>query len=188
MIAAVVLAAGGATRFGTTKQLARYRGKPLVQHAVDAARDAGIEDVVVVVGHDRERVTSVIRGVRFAVNDRYAEGQSTSVIAGIDALGPDVEGAVVVLADQPGITGHHVRALLDAASRDPRPIARLVFADGRGPTLLRREIWDDVRVLTGDAGARLLADARPELVLEVRIPEPAPLDVDTPDDLRRLDG
>jgi molybdenum cofactor cytidylyltransferase len=76
VIAAVVLAAGEATRFGATKQLERYRGKPLVQRAVDAARGAGIEDVVVVVGHDAERVAAAVTDARTVLNARYTEGQS----------------------------------------------------------------------------------------------------------------
>ncbi len=188
MIAAVVLAAGEATRFGATKQLERYRGKPLVQRAVDAARGAGIEDVVVVVGHDAERVAAAVTDARTVLNERYAEGQSTSLVAGIDAVGADADAVVVLLADQPGITAEHVRALIDATTVRAEPIVRLVFVDGRGPTLLRPAIWEEVRALTGDVGARTLAERRPDLVFEAPIAEPAPRDVDTPEDLRRLDG
>ena len=188
MIAAVVLAAGEATRFGATKQLETYRGKPLVRHAVDAARDAGIQEVVVVVGHDGERVAAAVRDARIVVNARYAEGQSTSLIAGLDALGPGADAAVILLADQPGVTSRVVRALTDAAATNAHEIVRLAFAQGRGPTLLRRAVWDEVRALTGDAGARVLAERRPELVFEARVAGPAPVDVDTPEDLERLDG
>lgn len=188
MIGAVVLAAGRATRFGTTKQLERYRGKPLVQHAVDAARAAGVGDVVVVVGHDRERVAAGVTGCRIVVNERYADGQSTSLIAGIDALAHGADGAVVLLADQPDVTADHVRALIEAAASRREPIVRLVFADGRGPTLLRRAVWGEVRELTGDTGARALAERRPGLVFELEIDGPAPGDVDTREDLRSLDG
>lgn len=187
MIAAVVLAAGEGTRFGATKQLAVHRDRPLVQHAVDAARGAGIADVVVVVGHDRDRVTAVVTGARIVVNERFAEGQSTSLSAGIDALGAEAEAAIVLLADQPGVTSEHVRTLIDASATRPQPILRLAFADGRGPSLLRREVWDDVRRLSGDTGARVISERRPDLVFEVVVEAPAPIDVDTPGDLRRLD-
>jgi CTP:molybdopterin cytidylyltransferase MocA len=81
-----------------------------------------------------------------------------------------------------------VRALTDAAKTNPQEIVRLAFAEGRGPTLLRRAIWDEARALTGDTGARVIAERRPELVFEARVAGPAPVDVDTPEDLERLDG
>jgi molybdenum cofactor cytidylyltransferase len=189
VIAAVVLAAGRATRFGSTKQLERHRGTPLVLHAVAAAREAGIDEVVVVVGHDAERVTAAVADqAPVVVNERYRQGISTSLVAGIDALGDDVEAAIVLLADQPAITAGHLRSLIAAMSSRPEPILRLVYADGRGPTLLRRGVWDQVRTLTGDAGARTLAEQRPDLVFEVTVAGAAPIDVDTREDLRRLDG
>jgi molybdenum cofactor cytidylyltransferase len=188
VIAAVVLAAGTGSRFGGTKQLVDVGGNPLVRHAVDAARDAGIEDVVVVVGHDADAVAEAVSdtGARIVENPRFAQGQSTSLAAGLDALGPEVAGAVVLLADQPGITGDLVRALLDAAPHRPEPIIRLRFADAPGPALLRRESWDEIRALEGDLGARALIDARPELVFDARVESSAPPDVDTPADLERL--
>jgi molybdenum cofactor cytidylyltransferase len=185
VIAALVLAAGTGSRFGATKQLETFGGKPLVQHAIDAARDAGIGDVVVVVGHDADRVASAVTGARIVVNERYAGGLSTSLVAGINAVG-DAEGVVVLLADQPTVTAAHVGALVGAAAARAEPIVRVRHPDGRGPTLLRREVWAELRALEGDTGARALAERRPDLVWEVDVPGPAPIDVDTPEDLRRL--
>ena len=114
MISALVLAAGEGTRFGGTKQLEILRDKPLVQHAVDAASGGGVDEIVVVLGHDALRVRDALdlpEGARFVVNERYADGQSTSLAAGLRALDPQTEGAVVLLADQPGIR------------RPPRPVA-----------------------------------------------------------------
>ena len=188
MIAAIVLAAGTSSRFGRLKQLATYRGRPLVQHAIDTAREAGIGDVVVVVGLEADRVAAAVRDARVVHNPRYTEGQSTSLAAGLDALGPEVDGAVVLLGDQPEIGSNHIRALLEAAANAEHPIVRLRFADAPGPALLRREIWDDVRALEGDAGARTLIERRPELVREVPVPGRAPVDIDTPADLERADA
>jgi CTP:molybdopterin cytidylyltransferase MocA len=189
VIAAVVLAAGTGSRFGGTKQLATVGGKPLVRHAVDTARQAGIDEVVVVVGHEagmvREAVGTIARVVH---NRRFSEGQATSLAAGLDALGEDVDAAVVLLADQPGVTGEHVEALVQAAAHRVEPIVRLRFEDGPGPALLRRSIWDEARALTGDAGARALIERRPDLVFEAVVEGAAPSDVDTAADLERLDG
>jgi molybdenum cofactor cytidylyltransferase len=193
VISAIVLAAGEGRRFGGTKQLERLRGKPLVQHAVDTAAAAGVEEVVVVVGHDAERVRGAVQlptGARIAVNDRYAEGQSTSLAAGLRSLDASSEAAVVLLADQPGIEARHVRALVDAFNEEAREhaILRIRFRDGPGPALLARSMWEEATSLTGDTGARALFDADPGRVRWVELDEDAPPDVDRPEDLERGDG
>ena len=186
MIAAVVLAAGGGSRFGGTKQLAVVRGTPLVRRAVEAARGAGIERILVVVGNDADAV-AVAAGpdAEIVRNDNWRKGQSSSLVAALDAAHDDVEGVVVLLADQPSIREEHVRALLDASAARPEPIVRLRFADAPGPALLRRDVWDELRRLRGDVGARALIERRPGLVFDVVISAPAPLDVDTRADLDR---
>jgi molybdenum cofactor cytidylyltransferase len=190
VISAIVLAAGEGRRFGGTKQLERLRGKPLVQHAIDAAAAGGVEEIVVVVGHDAARVRDAAElpaGARVVVNDRFAEGQSTSLAAGVRALDPSSDAAIVLLADQPGIEARHVRTLIEAfddAAREPE-ILRIRFRDGPGPTLLARSVWNEVTWLTGDRGARALFDAQPGRVRWVTIEEDAPRDVDRPDDLER---
>jgi molybdenum cofactor cytidylyltransferase len=187
MIAAVVLAAGAGSRFGATKQLEMVGGRALVRHSVDAARDSGIELVVVVVGHDADAVIAAAGdGVEIVRNERWADGQSSSLRAGLDALGDRAEAAVVLPADQPGIGAEHVRTLLEAAGARSEPIVRLRFADAPGPALLRRAIWDDVRALSGDIGARAVAERRPDVVFEATIASAAPIDVDTPEDLERV--
>jgi molybdenum cofactor cytidylyltransferase len=187
MIAAVVLAAGSGSRFGGTKQVALLDGKPLVRHAVDAARGAGIAEVVVVVGHDADAVARAAGSdVSIVRNPRHAEGQSTSLTAGLDALGDDVDAVVVLLADQPLVTGEMVRGLVETASSRAEPIVRLRFVDGPGPALLRRSVWDDVRALEGDTGARAVAERWPDLVFEAFVAMAAPGDVDTPSDLDRV--
>jgi molybdenum cofactor cytidylyltransferase len=195
VIAAVVLAAGSGSRFGGTKQLALLDGKPLVRHAVEAAREAGIADVAVVVGYDAEAVaTAAGPEASIVANPRHAEGQSTSLVAGLDALGDDVDAAVILLADQPGITAGMIRNLVETAASRREPIVRLRFVDGPGPALLGRSVWDDVRRLEGDTGARELVQRRPNLVFEAFVDIAAPRDVDTPADLdgvrdeRRADG
>ena len=189
MISAVVLAAGEGRRFGATKQIEPLRGKPLVQYAVDAAADAGIEDVVVVVGHDAERVRAVVElppGARVVVNDRYAEGQSTSLAAGLGALGASSEAAVVLLADQPGIEARHVRSLIDAFDAAPdTEIMRVRFRKEPGPALLARSVWEEAATIKGDTGARALIEEDPDRVRWVTLDEDTPRDVDRPADLER---
>jgi molybdenum cofactor cytidylyltransferase len=186
VISGVVLAAGTASRFGSTKQLAEFRGKPLVQHAVDLAVEAGLGEIVVVLGHDADRVRAVLRlpGTARAVrNDRYAKGQSTSLSAGLRALDPATEAAVVLLADQPGVRVAEIRAMTDRFAETRAPLVRLRYRDAPGPALLAREIWPEAIALTGDVGARVLFDRFP--IEEVDVHRDAPLDVDTPGDVER---
>ena len=189
MITAIVLAAGTSSRFGRTKQLVELEGKPLVQHAVDAAAGAGLDEIVVVLGHDEGLVRAHVRlpaGARIALNPDYELGQSTSLKAGLDAADPASGAAVVLLADQPGITAEHIRALADTFEAGRPRIVRLRFRDGPGPALLSREVWDQARNLAGDTGAREIIEAHPEWVEEVPVDSDAPADVDRPADLERL--
>jgi len=189
VITGIVLAAGTSSRFGRTKQLFELEGKPLVQHAVDAATAAGLDEVVVVLGHDAERVGASLllpASGRIVLNPSYEAGQSTSLIAGLNAAGPESDAAVVLLADQPGITPQHLRALVDTFEAGRPSIVRLRFRDGPGPTLLSREVWGEARRLAGDTGAREIIAAHPGWVKEVVVESDAPVDVDRPPDLDRL--
>ena len=184
MISGIVLAAGTGSRFGGTKQLADLDGRPLVLHAVTALRDGGVDEIVVVTGHDADAVEAVLPAeVRAVRNASFRDGQSTSLAAAIHALDERSEAAVVLMADQPGVLGTDVRALVEAFRATRARIARLRFADGPGPSLLSREIYADAGHLHGDAGARVLMASHPEWVEEVAIDRPMPRDVDAPDDL-----
>ncbi|MFM7719372.1 MAG: NTP transferase domain-containing protein [Actinomycetota bacterium] len=185
MIAGIVLAAGTASRFGATKQVVRVRGRSLVQHAVDALVAGGVDEVVVVVGHDADRVRAAIDLPaigRIVEAADHREGQAASLAAGLAAVA-ESDAAVVLLADQPGIGGEHVARLVAAFREAPAPMLRLRFDDGPGPALLARAIYADAMALRGDTGARALVEARPGIARDVAFPGPAPRDVDVPDDL-----
>ena len=188
MIGAIVLAAGAGTRFGGTKQLVELRGKPLAQHAVDAATAAGVDEIVVVIGHDADLVRSALHLPvvgSFVVNPTYASGMAGSIAAGLGGLDSSIEAAIVLPADQPGVTAQHLRALIDAFAARRSPIVRLRFRSGPGPALLAREVWVEASSLEGEMGARALMERHPDLVEEVEIGGDAPLDVDIPEDLER---
>jgi len=184
VISGVVLAAGEGRRFGGTKQVALVDGVPLVLHAVDALRSAGVDEVVVVTGHDAEAVEAVLPpDVRAVRNPAYREGQSSSLGAALHALAEGSEAAVIVMADQPGVRAQDVRALIEGFRRTRQAIIRLRYEDGPGPALLSREIYAEAGHLHGDTGARVLMASHPEWVHEVRVDGPAPRDVDEPGDL-----
>ena len=189
MITAIVLAAGPSTRFGDTKQLAQVRGKPLAQYPIDAALEAGVDEILVVLGHDAERVREALRfpgPARWIVNPAYASGMASSLTAGLRAADPASEGVVVLLADQPGVKAQHIRALTEAFRTRRSPIVRLRFRSGPGPALLARELWTEAMALEGDVGARALMERHPEKVETVDMGGDAPPDVDVPEDLDRV--
>lgn len=191
MISAVVLAAGTASRLGRTKQLLRLDGKPLVQHVVDAAGAAGVDEIVVVLGHEAEEVASALElppNARVVLNLDYGSGQSTSLTAGLDAAAQDSEGALVLLADQPGIDPSVLRELVTTFRDAPTPIARVRYRDAPGPALLGRATWDEVRAIRGDVGARDLLERHPEWVTDLPVDGDAPPDIDTLDDYERVRG
>ena len=186
MISGVVLAAGSATRFGATKQLVSYRGKPLAQHAIDTLASAGVEEIVVVTGHEAAAVEVALRlppQGRFVRNPDHATGQASSLAAALHDLSEESEGAVILLADQPGVTDAEVRALIDAFEAARSRVVRIAYTDGPGPALLSREVYAEAGHLHGDVGARALMASHPEWVEEVDVPFRAPFDVDAPEDL-----
>jgi molybdenum cofactor cytidylyltransferase len=184
VISGVVLAAGTASRFGTTKQLASLDGRPLLLHAIDALRDGGVDEILVVTGHDAEAVEAAVPpDVRAVRNDAYRQGQATSLAAALHDVDPGSEAAVVLLADQPGVLGVEVRALIDRYRSTRARVVRLRYADGPGPALLSREVYAEAGHLHGDVGARVLFASHPEWIEEVAVDRPTPRDVDVPADL-----
>jgi len=181
-ILAAVLAAGASSRFeGGAKQLVMVGGRPMVDVAARAAIDAErFVDVIVVAGAV-ELGSSLSVPARIVGNDRWAEGQATSLAVAIaEARRLGVDAVVVGLADQPGITAADWRAVADAQL--PEPVVVATHAGIRGnPVRLDASIWDELPS-TGDAGARVLMARRPDLVGEVACPGD-PRDVDTREDL-----
>ncbi len=186
MIAAIVLAAGTSTRMGRQKlTLPMADGRPLVRVAVEQVLAARLDDTVVVLGGDAEAVALALAPlpVRTVVNPRYAEGQSTSLRAGLDALRPGTDAAVVALGDQPLPDPDVIRRLVAAFRASGRPIAVPVYRDGRGnPVLFAAALFGELRAVTGDRGGREVIARDPARVAEVSVDTPMPADIDTPED------
>ena len=186
MISGVVLAAGTGSRFGGTKQMFVVDGKPLAQHAIDALEAAGVDEVIVVTGHDAVKVASALTlppQARIVYNAAFKDGQATSLAAAIHALDDESEGAVILMADQPGVAADVIRALVERFRTTRRQVVRAMYRDGPGPSLLSREIYAEAGHLHGDVGARILIASHPDWVEEVEVDIPAPRDVDEPADL-----
>jgi molybdenum cofactor cytidylyltransferase len=190
LIGGVVLAAGGASRFGSPKQLAELDGAPLLQHAVDAMTEVpAIERTVVVLGACADEIREAVdfRGAEPVVCAEWETGMAASLRAGLDALG-EVDWAMVTLGDQPRITPQVISWVADEALGAGSWIAavRTTYDGVPGhPVALSRWLLDEVRTLQGDVGARELLGVRPVLTVEAGR-DSRPGDVDTPEDLEAL--
>jgi molybdenum cofactor cytidylyltransferase len=174
----VVLAAGGASRFtgDTHKLLAPFRGRPLVQWAVDAATAAGLDEVVVITGAVALETDAVT-----VHNPEWADGMATSLQVAIRYAGAAGHEAIVVgLGDQPLVPSDAWRSV----AATPSPIAVASFGGRRRPPVrLESAVWP-LLPTSGDEGARVLMRERPELVAEVAC-DGQPADIDTTEDLAR---
>jgi len=189
-VACVLLAAGGSRRLGAAKQLIRYRTRPLLAHALAAARGAlPRAPLIVVVGSEALRVKLVLRrarcGARVVANPRWREGMATSLRSGLDAVPRTARAALVLLVDQPQVDAAAIARVVTAWRRHPGVPAAARY-DGRVgvPAVLPRRHWSALKELAGDQGARALLRGAPSITL-VDMPEAA-LDIDTPADLRKL--
>jgi molybdenum cofactor cytidylyltransferase len=187
-IAGVVLAAGGSTRFGEPKQLLDWHGKPLVRHVAELALEAGLKPVVVVTGADHDTVSEALTGgqMEVACNTGWASGQSSSVRVGIESLPDDVGGVLFLLVDQPLIPPDLIKKILQQHHRNPAAII-LPDIDGRAgnPVLFDRQAFDDLTMLGGDVGGRVLFEKYPvrQVTWEDKRSQE---DIDTPEDYQRI--
>jgi molybdenum cofactor cytidylyltransferase len=191
-VAAVVLAAGRSTRMGgPNKLLSLWRGKPLVRTAVENVLASRAASVVLVTGHQAEAVREALAGlpVTFAHNPDFAEGLSTSVGAGIAAVPPDADAAVICLGDMPGVDAALIDALIAAFDPERGALAVVPTVEGRrgNPVLWARRFFSELRHLEGDSGARQILSANRDAVVEIPVAtRGAAIDVDTAEDLATL--
>jgi molybdenum cofactor cytidylyltransferase len=187
-VAGVILAAGASRRLGRSKQLLLWRGKPFIFHVARTALDAGLAPVAVVTGAEADDVRAALAGapVEIVHNPHWAEGQSTSVRAGLQALPPQATAAVFLLADQPHIPVELVRALIERHAQTHTPIVAPMVEGKRGnPVLFDRAVFPDLMSLQGDAGGRQVFSRYAIAAVLWNDPKLL-LDVDTLKDYERL--
>ena len=188
-VSAIVLAAGGGSRFGGGKLLAELGGQPIIEAVFDNLRGAPVDEIIAVVGADAQRLREVCEryGVRMVANEEWEQGQSTSVLAGLRACGG--EAAVVLLGDQPFIGAEAVGRLVATFAKGAKVAVATYGGKRRNPVLFSRQVWPLLEAeLAGDEGARSVLRRHPELVVEVPCEGVGdPTDVDTREDLRRLE-
>jgi molybdenum cofactor cytidylyltransferase len=191
-VAAIVLAAGRSTRMGgPNKLLAEIGGRPLVRIAVEQALASRARPVVVVTGHQRDKVEAALAGldIKLVHNPDFAEGLSTSVKAGLGALPDEADGAIVCLGDMPQVTASLIDKLTAAFDPERGALVVVPVIDGKrgNPVVWARRFFPELMAIDGDIGARQVISRYPEAVTEVALADTAALvDVDTPDALDRV--
>jgi molybdenum cofactor cytidylyltransferase len=188
-VAAVVLAAGRSTRMGAVnKMLAEIGGKPLVRIAVEQAVASRAKPVIVVTGHEREKVEATLKGlpVCLAHNPDFSEGLGSSLRAGIAAVPADADAAIICLGDMPQVDAALIDRLIAAFDPERSALVVVPSIDGRrgNPVVWSRRFFHDLMSIQGDVGARHLIGNYTEAVVEIPVTGEAALtDVDTPESL-----
>lgn len=189
-IGAVVLAAGGSSRFGRPKQLLKFEGKTLVRRAVKAAADALCEPVIVVVGEAGEAIREDLSGCSAVIveNLEWRRGLGTSIRCGLRKCVDSIDAVALLTCDQPRVDGTIVTRLVAAYRKEGKPIVASSYANTLGvPALFDRSCFDALLSLPDDAGAKSLIEGRLDDVGSVPFPEGA-VDIDTPEDFQRLNA
>ncbi len=187
-IFAAILAAGRSTRFGSTKQVAKARGEPLVRIAASAAQQVCGDKVFTVIGHDMGVVLAALGDDSgfVVVNEDYDSGLASSIVRAVDACQSDAAALLIMMADQPLVTAEHLHGLLEAWSGSENEIVATAYAGTAGPPVLfARGAFPDLLGLRGDTGARTLFDDE-RFDLKTVLFEPAATDVDIAADLAAL--
>ena len=180
--AAIILAAGGSTRYGSPKQLARWDEQTFIERVADVALASSARPVVAVLGAEVERCRAALgrRPVQVVVNEHWAEGQSTSLRAGLAALPVNINAAVFLLVDQPGISSDVGDALIEHYRYTLAPVVWPEFEGRRGnPVLFDRALFSELNQVRGDTGGRPVLLAYQAQAGRVAVSNPAVLqDVD----------
>lgn len=192
MIYGILLAAGISSRMGSPKQLLDWHGQPLIAHVVTQACDSLLDGLIVVTGAAAESTQAVLSGiaaqrnipVSVCFNPVYAQGQATSLRAGIAELPADVRAIVVLLVDQPLITSALINQLIAAHQAHPSHLAVVPTYQGQhgNPVLLTRPVFEHYQQLQGDEGARQLFAHYAAQILWLDVEDAAVVqDMDTPE-------
>ena len=188
MIEAIVLAAGKGERLGRIKPLVLIDGEPTLSRVIRSIRSAGVEAIIVVLGHAAETVQARVdlTGCRIVLNPLFETGMAGSLIRGIESVSPATDGVLIFHADMPTVSEGTIRAVVHRAEQGAR-IAAPSHRGQRGfPVFLHRSCFGElVSTLTGDVGARRYIRVHAEELVLVEVDDPGAIrDIDRPEDLR----
>jgi molybdenum cofactor cytidylyltransferase len=185
--AGVILAAGASRRMGRNKMLLQLEGESLLRRAARRALMAGLSPVVVVLGHEIESARAELAGLdcKVAVNPDFAGPTSSSLHKGLERLGPEVEAAVVILADMVLVSDQMLASLVERAGQTKRPVVVSRYGDVTAPPLLfRRELFGELMNWTGEGCGKAVVQRHRDEALFLDWPVAVLSDVDTPEDFR----
>lgn len=188
-VAAVILAAGASTRMGRNKLLLPVDGEPMVHRAARRALAAGLAPVVVVLGHESDRVREALADldVAFVASSDPTGPTSASLHAGLRALGPAVNATVVMLSDMVHVTEAMLRALVEDSARGTAPLEVSRYGEVLAPPLLfRRALWPELLAWQGEGCGKAVVRAHRDEAGLHDWPEAALQDIDTPGDYEAL--
>ncbi len=186
-VSAILLAAGGSTRMGRPKLALPVAGTPMIRRAVQAALSSTCREVIVVLGMHAEIYGPLLDGlaVRIVENPDPEEGMGSSIRVGVEAVSPDAQGLVLLLADQPFVTAEVIDRLIETALADHRRIVASAYHNTVGPpAYFHRALFLDLLTLEGDRGARSVIEAYPKEGVALPLPEGIAVDIDSPSDYR----
>jgi len=190
-IAAVILAAGGSSRFGKPKQLVQFHGKSLLRRIVDLASEAKCSPIVVVIGSESEKARKELAGtVTIAIENKdWQRGMGTSIRAGVQALidhAQKVETIVLLTCDQPFVEAQTIEQLVVLRGKTGKAIVASSYSDTLGvPALFDRSCFAELLALDDESGAKPIILSNSERVAEFQFPA-GKIDIDTVEDLERL--
>jgi molybdenum cofactor cytidylyltransferase len=190
-VGAIILAAGGSSRFGQAKQLLPFQGESLVRRAVRTAIEAGCACVSVVVGDARARIETELRETLAVIveNPEWRRGLGTSIRCGLRHLlssRPELDAVVLLACDQPFVDANVITSLIAQAENSRKPIVACSYADTLGiPALFNRACFELLLALPDDSGAKALIESRFADVAQIEF-EKGAIDIDTPADFERI--
>jgi molybdenum cofactor cytidylyltransferase len=193
MLSAIILAAGMSTRMGQNKLLLSFQGKTLIAHAADTLLASEVDEVVVVLGNEAEKVRAQLQGkqVRLVHNPGYRDGLSTSVRVGVSAVSPQAEGIMIYLADQPLLAPADINFMVKAfalAQDANKSIVVPLFHGQRGnPVILNSSYREAMLEVVGDVGCKRVIKRYPDKVFGVEMEtDHVVRDVDNIDDYEEV--
>lgn len=187
-IGALLLAAGGSSRMGRSKQLINYKGQTLIRRAAETLVSSGCDQIVVVLGDENEKYRDELAGLDLimSINKHWSEGMSSSIRTGLGTLlqtVPNLDAVIITLCDQPHVASESIDLFIDQYRSSDTDIIAAEYNGITGvPALFSHTMFGDLAGLTGDKGARELIRLNADRTVGIKLPAAA-FDIDTPEDL-----
>lgn len=185
----LILAAGNASRFGSPKQLLKYKDKTFIRRVADVAMTAIGHSLVVVTGAHAEEVEAEIPDLTFVRNEEWQDGMGSSVSKGMKTimeLYPEAQDVIILVCDQPHVTADLLFQLKEERQSSGKRMIAAAYNNTIGtPALFDKHYFDALVQLTGQQGAKVLLQQFPEDLAKVDFPS-GEIDIDTAEDYERL--